>query len=192
MHVLKIGKDRELVLLEGDIIRIAADAIVNAANSHLAGGGGVDGAIHAAGGPEIMRELGEIRNRIGSCPAGNAVATGAGRLPAKFVFHAVGPIFRGGHDNEAAQLQSCYRVCLDMAAERRLETITFPSISTGAYGYPLNEAAKIALETTFHWLSNHEDSLRRVTLVQFGPSDHRAYVNVARSLQTGWVEAASS
>src|ERR1051325_3221289 len=96
-------------LREGDITRVPADAIVNAANSALAGGGGVDGAIHRAGGPEIMRELDAIRSKIGRCPAGNAVATGAGKLPAKFVFHAIGPVYRDGRSGEPEQLASCYR-----------------------------------------------------------------------------------
>ena len=144
---------RELQLVEGDITRIAVDAIVNAANSALAGGGGVDGAIHRVGGPEIMRELSELRRRIGSCATGDAVATGAGFLPAKFVFHAVGPIYRGGKSGEAAQLESCYRTCLGMAAERELETVSFPSISTGVYGYPLEGAARIAIQAVFGWLS---------------------------------------
>ena len=125
-----------LECIQGDITKIAADAIVNAANSQLAGGGGVDGAIHRAGGPEIMRELDSIRAQVGRCEPGKAVVTGAGRLPAKFVFHAVGPVFRGGKHGEPDLLRSCYITCLDIAAERGLETISFPSISTGVYGIP--------------------------------------------------------
>ena len=109
---------RKLVLQEGDITRVAADAIVNAANSALAGGGGVDGAIHRAGGAEIMRELDAIRARIGRCPTGSAVATGAGRLPAQYVFHAVGPVYRDGRHGEPELLAGCYRKCLDLAEER--------------------------------------------------------------------------
>ena len=107
--------NRVLRLVTGDITRVAADAIVNAANSALAGGGGVDGAIHRAGGPSIMEELHGIRRQIGTCPAGSAVATGAGALPARWVFHAVGPIYRGGTHGEAEALASCYRTCLQMA-----------------------------------------------------------------------------
>ena len=130
------GTGRKIVLQEGDITRVAADAIVNAANSALAGGGGVDGAIHRAGGPEIMRELDGIRRRIGRCPTGSAVATAAGRLPAKYVFHAVGPVYRDGRHGEPELLASCYRKCLEMAEERGVRTISFPAISTGVYGIP--------------------------------------------------------
>src|SRR5450631_3434780 len=114
---------RILRLVTGDITRVPADAIVNAANSALAGGGGVDGAIHRAGGSSIMDELREIRRRIGSCPTGSAVATGAGALPAKWVCHAVGPIYRGGGHEEAELLASCYRTCLRMAEEREASSI---------------------------------------------------------------------
>jgi O-acetyl-ADP-ribose deacetylase (regulator of RNase III) len=132
-----------LELLQGDITRNSADAIVNAANSALAGGGGVDGAIHRAGGPEIMRELDGIRSHIGHCPAGSAVVTSAGRLPARFVFHAVGPVYRGGQQGEAALLGSCYSTCLDLALEHGARSIAFPSISTGVYGYPIEEPRRL-------------------------------------------------
>ena len=127
----------QLQLLKGDITKIAVDAIVNAANSQLAGGGGVDGAIHSAGGPEIMAELDEVRERIGRCETGSAVVTSAGRLPAKYVFHAVGPRYRDGRHGEVKLLSSCYTTCLNLAAERGVKTISFPSISTGIYGYPI-------------------------------------------------------
>src|SRR5436853_5210834 len=135
-----------LKLVVGDITRVAADVVVNAANSALAGGGGVDGAIHRAGGPSIMEQLRVIRRQIGSCPAGSAVATGAGDLPARWIFHAVGPIYRDGKHGEAGLLASCYRTCLEMAEERKAGSISFPSISTGAYGYPVAQAAAVALE----------------------------------------------
>src|SRR5215472_14587113 len=134
-----------LRLITGDITRVQADAIVNAANSGLAGGGGVDGAIHRAGGPAIMRELDGIRARIGRCPTGSAVATGAGALPAKYVYHAVGPVYRDGRAGEPQLLASCYRTAFRLAAEHGVETISFPAISTGVYGYPLDEAAEIAV-----------------------------------------------
>src|SRR5260370_25882451 len=118
---------RKIVLMEGDITRVAVDAMANAANSALAGGGGVDGAIHRAGGPAIMRELA----RFGGCPTGSAVATGAGNLPAKYVFHAVGPVYRDGRRGEAELLAGCYRKCLELAEERAVRTISFPAISTG-------------------------------------------------------------
>src|SRR5437899_1673464 len=112
------GSGRKIVLREGDITRVSVDAIVNAANSALAGGGGVDGAIHRAGGPEIMRELDGVRRQVGGCPTGSAVATGAGRLPAKFVFHAVGPVYRDGSHGEPDLLAGCYRKCLELAEQR--------------------------------------------------------------------------
>src|SRR5438105_5292235 len=128
-------------LLLGDITKIPVDAIVNAANSGLRGGGGVDGAIHRAGGPSIMEEL----RAYSGCPTGSAVATGAGLLPAKYVFHAVGPVYQGGKHGEPDLLAACYRKCLDMAEERGVRVISFPAISTGVYGYPLREAAAIAI-----------------------------------------------
>jgi O-acetyl-ADP-ribose deacetylase (regulator of RNase III) len=136
---------KRLRLMAGDITRIAVDAIVNAANSALAGGGGVDGAIHRAGGPSIMRELDAIRARIGTCPTGNAVVTGAGALPAKYVIHTVGPVYRDGQKGEAELLASCYRKCFELAEERGVRSISFPAISTGVYGYPFREAARVAL-----------------------------------------------
>lgn len=172
-----------LQLLKGDITSIAVDAIVNAANSQLAGGGGVDGAIHRAGGPEIMRELDEIRARIGRCDTGSAVVTGAGRLPARYVFHAVGPRYRGGKHGEPEQLASCYRTCLNLASERDVKTISFPSISTGIYGYPLEEAADIAVKTIARWLQDHADVIRAVKLVQFSEGDHDVYRRHAQKLR---------
>lgn len=159
---------RKIVLHEGDITQLAVDAMVNAANSALAGGGGVDGAIHRAGGPAIMRELDAIRPSIGSCPTGKAVATSAGRLPAKYVFHAVGPIYRDGRHGEPELLASCYRECLAMADERGVATISFPSISTGVYGYPLEEARDIAIREVKAHLEHPHTSVREVTFVLFG------------------------
>src|SRR5581483_7278859 len=174
-----------LQLLKGDITTIKVDAIVNAANSQLAGGGGVDGAIHRAGGPEIMRELDEIRARIGRCETGSAVVTGAGRLPAKYVFHAVGPRYGGGTHGEARQLESCYTTCLKLAAERDVKTISFPSISTGIYGYPIDEAADIAVKTVAAWLHDHTGPVHIVKLVQFSEQDHEVYRGNAQKLRGG-------
>jgi len=171
---------RKIVLEEGDITRVAADAIVNAANSALAGGGGVDGAIHRAGGPEIMRELDGIRRQIGHCPTGSAVATAAGRLPARYVFHAVGPVYRDGRHGEPELLASCYRKCLAMAEERGLRTIGFPSISTGVYGYPLEQAAAVALREVKAHLEKADTKLQQVIIVLFGK---RAYEVYARLIQ---------
>jgi O-acetyl-ADP-ribose deacetylase (regulator of RNase III) len=173
----------QLQLLKGDITKIAVDAIVNAANSQLAGGGGVDGAIHRAGGPEIMAELDEIRGQIGRCEPGKAVATSAGRLPAKYVFHAVGPRYRKGQHGEPETLESCYRTCLQLAAERDVHTISFPSISTGIYGYPIDEAAAIAVRTVAGWLREHTGPIHTVKLVQFSDADHEVYRRHAQDLR---------
>ncbi len=167
--------DRSIALQEGDITRVAADAIVNAANSALAGGGGVDGAIHRAGGPEIMRELDVIRAHIGRCATGSAVATSAGRLPARYVFHAVGPVYRDGRQGEPALLASCYRTCLSLADERAVETIAFPSISTGAYGYPLEDAARIAIREVQSYLEKPGGKVRTVIFVLFGQDAYQTY-----------------
>ncbi len=164
-----------LRLVTGDITSIPADAIVNAANSALAGGGGVDGAIHRAGGPSIMRELDRIRASAGGCPTGSAVATAAGALPARWVFHAVGPVYRDGRRGEAELLASCYRTCLALAEERKAATISFPSISTGAYGYPIEEAAPIALREISAHLESGTGSVREALVVLFSKSDYEIY-----------------
>jgi len=164
-----------LRLIVGDITRVPADAIVNAANAALRGGGGVDGAIHRAGGPEIMKELDEIRARQGGCPTGSAVVTTAGRLPARYVFHAVGPIWQGGNQNEAALLASCYATCLALAEERGLGTVSFPSISTGAYGYPVREAAAVAVDAACRHLERPETRLHEVVFVLFDQATWETY-----------------
>lgn len=164
----RLENGRTVRLVEGDITRIAADAIANAANSALAGGGGVDGAIHRAGGPDIMRELDDIRPRVGRVPAGHAVATGAGRLPARYVFHAVGPVYRDGRHGEPEALASCYRTCLEMAEERGCRSISFPAISTGVYGYPAEDAARIAIGEVRQFLQNRASKVQEVIFVQFG------------------------
>jgi len=174
------GTGRVMEAVEGDITRIAVDAIVNAANSALAGGAGVDGAIHRAGGREIMRGLDEIRRVSGGCPTGSAVATGAGRLPARFVFHAVGPVYRGGQHGEPELLASCYRTCLALAEERGVESVSFPAISTGIYGYPIEEAAEIAVREVKAHLEKTDCKVRRVVFVLF---DHEAYQVYARLLR---------
>jgi len=159
------GKKLRLVI--GDITKIRVDAIVNAANSGLRGGGGVDGAIHRAGGPTIMRELDEIRANMGGCPTGSAVVTSAGALPSQYVIHAVGPIYQDGHHDEPAQLASCYRTCLELAEEHGARTVSFPAISTGAYGYPTDEAAEIALDSVAEHFEHTGSGVREVLFVLF-------------------------
>jgi O-acetyl-ADP-ribose deacetylase (regulator of RNase III) len=167
---------RILRLMKGDITTTPVDAICNAANSSLAGGGGVDGAIHRAGGPEIMAHLDVIRARQGGCPTGSAVMTPAGKLPAKYVFHAVGPVYYDEDGKEAERLASCYRACLQLAEEHSVRRISFPSISTGVYGYPLAEAAPIAIGTVADWLAHREQShLEEVLFVLFDERTFQAY-----------------
>ena len=173
---------KSLQLLKGDITKVPVDAIANAANKDLAGGGGVDGAIHLAGGPAIMKELVEIRTRQGGCPTGSAVATSAGNLPAKYVFHAVGPIYQGGNNGEPEQLASAYRSCLDLAEEKGIGYISFPSISTGIYGYPVDQAAPIALKAVIDHLQKPDSKLQRAVFVLFDDRTHRAYADALRTL----------
>lgn len=132
-----------ITVFQGDITRERVDAIVNAANSGLRGGGGVDGAIHRAAGPELMRECDKIREAQGGCPTGSAVVTPAGNLPCRYVIHAVGPVWQGGTNNEDELLAQAYQSCLALAEELKLRTIAFPNISTGVYGFPRERAARI-------------------------------------------------
>jgi len=156
-----------IILSHGDITKETTDAIVNAANSRLAGGGGVDGAIHRAGGPAIMQEC----RRLGGCPTGKAVITTGGNLRAKYVIHTVGPRYDDGTRHEAELLRSAYHESLILASKKNLKTIAFPAISTGAYGYPLREAAKLALQTTIDYLTSHQD----IQLVKFILYDQSTY-----------------
>jgi O-acetyl-ADP-ribose deacetylase (regulator of RNase III) len=158
-----------LALMRGNIVEVQVDAIVNAANSGLRGGGGVDGAIHRAGGPAVMEEC----RKIGGSPTGNAVVTTAGRLPAKYVFHAVGPIYSGSPDDERL-LASAYQSCLDLAEQHQVKSIAFPSLSTGIYGYPLELAAPIALRTISEHLKK-PTCLQQVLMVLFGESAYKAH-----------------
>lgn len=145
-----------ILLYQGDITRVDTDAIVNAANSSLLGGGGVDGAIHRAGGPAILEECRQIRARQGGCATGEAVITTAGALPASYVIHTVGPVWNGGTKGEAELLASCYRNCLRLAAEKQLSSVAFPGISTGIYGYPKADAARIAVREVQAFLKENE------------------------------------
>jgi O-acetyl-ADP-ribose deacetylase len=160
----------QIEFVKGDITRVAADAIVNAANSKLAGGEGVDGAIHRAGGPSILEEC----RKIGSCPTGSAVATSAGKLPAKYVLHTVGPVYHG-KEKDVEQLATCHLTCLDLAAEKGCRSVAFPAISTGAYGYPLREASVIAVGSVHGWLLNHPGEIDRITFVLFDDDALAAY-----------------
>lgn len=168
-----------LALQQGDITKVESDAIVNAANSALAGGGGVDGAIHRAGGSSIMEEC----RKIGRCPTGSAVATGAGRLQAKYVFHAVGPIYDGTPE-DARLLASAYQTCLNLAEQKQIASIAFPSLSTGVYGYPLEEAAPIALKTAIDHI-RQPTSLKQITFVLFGDRAYKAFEQALKKLVEG-------
>ncbi len=159
---------------QGDITKIATTAIVNAANSSLLGGGGVDGAIHRAGGPAILEECRKIRARQGGCKTGEAVITTGGRLLAAHVIHTVGPVWNGGHKGEPELLASCYRNSLRLALDNKLESVAFPGISTGIYGYPKAEAAAIAVREIRQWLAAHEWP-HEVVLVAFDQENRRLY-----------------
>lgn len=175
--IYPLPENRKIRLVEGDITLIETDAMVNAANSALAGGGGVDGAIHRAGGPSIMRELDAIRPRIGRLPAGQAVVTGAGLLPAKYVIHTVGPIY-GGRPEDALLLGSCYRRCLELAAQRSCSRISFPAISTGVYGYPPEAAAAVAIETVRKFIDTIQSDIADIAFVQYGQMQYDIYRNL--------------
>lgn len=150
-------------IIKGDITELRVDAIVNAANATLMGGGGVDGAIHRIGGPAILEECRKIIDKIGSCDAGRAVITTAGHLPSKWVIHTVGPVWHNGKQREAHLLTDCYRNSLKLAADKGLETLAFPNVSTGAYLYPKDEAAAIAVHTVIDFL--HENQLPRKVIL---------------------------
>ena len=179
MRSVKIGAST-LELVEGDITKQDTEAIVNAANTSLLGGGGVDGAIHRAGGPQILEEC----RKIGGCPTGEARITTGGRLTAKWVIHTVGPIYRDGKHGEAELLASAYRSSLALASARGIKTVAFPSISTGAYGYPLAEAARIALTTARDYLNTHPE-IALVRFVLFGQSASLAYEAAVTELAAG-------
>lgn len=168
----KVVNGCTIELVEGDITTQEVDAIVNAANSRLAGGGGVDGAIHRRGGPEIMAET-DHRYPKG-CPTGSAVISGAGRLPARYVIHAVGPVWHGGTRGEAALLAGAFRRSLELAKEHRCRSIAFPAISTGVYGYPLDQAAQVAITTVKEFVEQHGQP-ELVRFVLFGRSAYDAF-----------------
>jgi O-acetyl-ADP-ribose deacetylase (regulator of RNase III) len=177
---LRVGR-AALELVQGDITQADVDAIVNAANSSLLGGGGVDGAIHRAGGPAILEECKKIVARIGRLPAGQAVLTTGGRLRARYVIHTVGPVWRGGGSGEAETLASCYRNSLSVAAAKGLRSVAFPSISTGAFGYPLDRAARVALAAVREGLAANP-GIERARFLLFGEEAYLAYLEAAKDL----------
>ena len=171
-----------ILIRQGDITKVEADAIVNAANSSLMGGGGVDGAIHRAGGPAILEECRKIVASQGACETGKAVITTAGKLPAKYVIHTVGPVWNGGLDNEASLLADCYRNSLELAAEHQCNSIAFPNISTGVYRFPKEKAAKIALDSVQYFLK--EDSrIQKVIFVCFDNENYQLMLQMAGETQ---------
>ena len=166
---------------KGDITKMKVDAIVNAANSSLLGGGGVDGAIHRAGGPSILEECKEIRNKQGGCKTGEAVITNAGNLPAKKVIHTVGPVWHGGNNNEADLLSSCYSNSLHLAKANGLRTMAFPNISTGVYGYPKEPAAAIAVNAVRSFVADNPDAFDRIVFVCFDDENYSLYKQLLSS-----------
>ena len=169
--------EEKIILLQGDITKQNVDAIVNAANSSLMGGGGVDGAIHRAGGLAILEDCRKIIARQGSCKTGEAVITSAGNLPAKYVIHTVGPVWNNGNNNEAEKLSNCYKNSLQLAVENNISSIAFPNISTGIYGYPKNEAALIAINTVSDFIKNHS-TIDKVVFVCFDNENYTIYQKI--------------
>jgi O-acetyl-ADP-ribose deacetylase (regulator of RNase III) len=170
----------EIQIIKGDIVTQRVDAIVNAANNSLLGGGGVDGAIHRAAGPELLKEC----RMLGGCATGDAKRTHAYKLPASYVIHTVGPIWRGGQQDEAHLLASCYSRCFELAQELKLRSIAFPSISTGAYGYPIREACRIALSEALLYRELTSSTLNEIRFVLFNDTDLQIYLNIHSSLIT--------
>jgi len=167
--------ETKVSIVRGDITDQATEAIVNAANPGLMGGGGVDGAIHRAGGPAILEECRKSVAQKGRLPTGKAVITGGGNLKAGYVIHAVGPVWHGGSRNEPELLKSAYCECLQLASGNKLGSISFPSISSGAYGYPLDEAAKIAVSAVVSFLEEQSTSLKEVVFVLFDAGTYESY-----------------
>jgi len=169
-----------LSAIQADITILAVDAIVNAANSSLLGGGGVDGAIHRAAGPELLQEC----RTLGGCHTGQAKLTKGYKLPARFIIHAVGPIWRGGTGGETVQLRSCYESALSIAVDQGVSTIAFPGISTGVYGFPITTAARIAVTTTRAFVDSASTAFSEVTFCCFSPDDLDVYNHVLQEGQT--------
>lgn len=165
-------------LIKGDITKITADAIVNAANSSLLGGGGVDGAIHRAGGSAILDACVAIRNKQGKCKTGEAVITTAGNLPANYVIHTVGPVWNGGTKKEEELLKNCYINSLNLAVEHNVKTIAFPNISTGIYHFPKDKAAGIAIASVKKFLENNNQAIDKVIFVCFDDENYTLYKSI--------------
>jgi O-acetyl-ADP-ribose deacetylase (regulator of RNase III) len=174
----------KIEIVEGDITTINVDAIVNAANNSLLGGGGVDGAIHEAGGEEIFNECLEIFETQGGCATGEAVVTTAGKLPAKVLIHTVGPVWKYGNDDEAAKLENCYKNSLKLAVDNNCKTIAFPSISIGVYNYPKDQAANIAVNAVADFLKTNND-LEKVILVSYYDKENFELLKKEREKITG-------
>jgi O-acetyl-ADP-ribose deacetylase (regulator of RNase III) len=174
--------EKVLKLVQGDITKQEVDAIVNAANRELVPGGGVCGAIHRAGGESIARECEQIVREMGECPTGYAVITGGGRLKARSVIHAVGPVWRGGKTGEDELLASAYRQSLALARDFGVKSLAFPSISTGIYGFPIERAAKIALGTIRSFLAQAPGAFSEVRMVLFSPEDLKVYQDALAEL----------
>lgn len=168
----------QLTLLQGDITTAKTDAIVNAANSSLLGGGGVDGAIHKAGGPQILEACMQIRQKQGGCKTGEAVITTAGNLPCKYVIHTVGPVYNNGRAGEADFLASCYYNSLRLATQHSIKTIAFPNISTGIYGYPKKPAAAIAVQTVASFIKAHPTQFREIQFICYDKENFDIYQNL--------------
>lgn len=169
--------NNKIELLKGDITKVKADTIVNAANTSLLGGGGVDGAIHRAGGPAILDACRAIVTRQGRCNTGEAVITTAGNLPAKYVIHTVGPVWNNGKYDEERKLANCYKNSLQLAADNNCKTVAFPNISTGIYRFPKKEAATIALDTVAEFLSQ-TDKIEKVIFVCFDEENYELYLSL--------------
>lgn len=187
MTSIQVGRTI-ISLIEGDITKQSTDAIVNAANGSLMGGGGVDGAIHRAGGPAILADCEKIVTKQGRLPTGEAVITTAGNLPSKYVIHTVGPIWRGGTKDETRLLRSCYLNSLILASENGVRTVSFPSVSTGAYGYPVKQAAEVGIGAVRDYL-NESQSIGEVVFVLFDGNTFGAYANALQKIVTGMAEA---
>lgn len=172
----------DLELIQGDITQAAVDAVVNAANSELIGGGGVDGAIRRAGGDAIEQACAEIREREGGCPTGEAVITTGGNLHAKYVIHTVGPVWKGGNSGEPELLASCYKESLQLAVENGVQSVAFPSISTGIFGYPTEKAASVALTAVRDFVEQNDTAPASVQFILFDDATYTCYTDALHTL----------